>query len=218
MPGDLALDVDESKNSESDSLPHLDWNQQTEGILSKWLYHSRIYCILHQKSYKFFKRRNYYFNVPIIILSTLTGMSNLAISSILPLQYNTLAQVCIGSLNMVVSVLSTLLTYFQYPSLEARHQQAFLAYGRMALELSTELRLERHKRSDCRTLLKQTKIELEKLMEQSPLIRKRIIKTFKSEYTLEEDVELPDNIVQYIDTNVVTNIDLSSSRVFSPRF
>jgi len=207
------LDIEESKTSESDILPLLDWNQQTESILSKWLYHSRIYSILHEKSHKFYKRKNYYFNVPIIILSTLTGMSNLAISSILPLQYNTLAQVCIGSVNMIVSVLSTLLTYFQYPALEIKHQQASLAYGRMVLDLSTELRLERHKRNDCRTVLKHTKQEFEKLMEQSPLLKKHIIQSFKREYTLEEDVELPDYITQYIDTNVVTNIDY---RVFSP--
>lgn len=217
MAVDVEIDTDDSKSSNDEFLPILIWNEQTESILSRWLYHCRIFGILHQKSHKYYKHVNWYFNVPIIILSTLTGMSNLAISSILPLQYNTLAQVCIGSLNMVVSVLSTLLTYFQYPVLEVKHQQAYLSYSRLVLDLETELRLERNRRGDCRTILKQTKQEFEKLQESSPIIKRHIIQKFKNTYTIEEDVELPDSIVHFIDTNVVTNISIySRANVYSP--
>ena len=48
------------------------WNYKTELILKQWAEKTACYRVMHNKAYEFFKIKNRWFVIPVIIFSTLT--------------------------------------------------------------------------------------------------------------------------------------------------
>ena len=58
-----------------DDTPKI-WNYKTELILKQWAEKAACYRVMHNKAYEFFKIKNRWFVIPVIICSTLAGCAN----------------------------------------------------------------------------------------------------------------------------------------------
>ena len=57
------------------------WTKEQESLLAEWAEKSSCYRWLHGRAEKKYRRSNYAFTIPVIIMSTLTGTANFAMDS-----------------------------------------------------------------------------------------------------------------------------------------
>ena len=61
-----------------------DWSDEIEELLSEWGEVSMCYSYLHNFSQRKYKKKYHHLQIPIIILSTLTGTANFATDGYVP--------------------------------------------------------------------------------------------------------------------------------------
>ena len=85
-----------------------EWSEEIEELLSEWAEVSMCYSYLHNYSTRKYRKKYHHLQIPIIVLSTLTGTANFATDSYVPehLQHGFSAGV--GTLNIACGILGTL--------------------------------------------------------------------------------------------------------------
>jgi len=198
--------------------PKLVWSDQTEELLIRWADNASCYKWLHDRSYRRFKFLNYMFSIPVIILSTVTGSMNFAISSFVPLQYIDYAQIGIGVTNIFTGIITTLLNFFRYAQSSESHFNASIGWSKLHRNISNELSLEREHRKDANTFIKMCRNDYDRLIEQSPIIPMGIINSFRNKFNTIKDIYLPDTCGTLSHTTVYrarTNFDSISQVINS---
>ena len=112
----------------------------------------------------------------------------------------------IGSLNIGVGIISTVLSILKYSELSQRHLTSSVLFKKLYIEISTELGLDRMSRKPITNFLKTIKTQYETLIETSPIISKHII----SKFNKKADVEikhLPSEITLKFDKIYISNDD-----------
>ena len=64
------------------------WSDEIEDLLSEWAEVAMCYSYLHNYSTRKYKHKYHHLQIPIIILSTLTGTANFATDSYVPVDYH----------------------------------------------------------------------------------------------------------------------------------
>ena len=90
------------------------WTVQIEELLRRWGDISACYKWLHDESFRVYKNSNYWYSIPIILLSTIAGGLNLSLTGYVPAEYLSVSQAGIGALNIFTGVLTTLQNFFKY--------------------------------------------------------------------------------------------------------
>jgi len=166
-------------NSNREEHQNLCWDDPTENILKHWAEVSEVYAFLHKQSHLKFHKLNLSFVVPQIILSTLTGFCSLSLTSFnLSEQDKNVSQVAIGSVNILVGILGTLLSILKYTQLSEQHLTASQMFEKLYLDIEVELGLPKLSRKAIEPFLRLCKQRFENLIETSPIIQKDIIKKF----------------------------------------
>ena len=199
-----------------------DWSPEIEELLSEWGEVSMCYQYLHNFSQRKYKRKYHHLQIPIIILSTLTGTANFATDSYVPEGYKQGFSAGVGSLNLFCGILGTLLSFLRYSEIYEGHRISALAWSKLGRTIEIELSLQDVKRKPCRDFLKVCRSEYDNLLESSPNVDLDIInmfnKKFKDDYP---DVRKPivcnglKAIVPYKDeiNNVFNNTDQGEPQI-----
>jgi len=169
-----------------------EWSDEIEDLLSEWGEVSMCYAYLHNFSTRKYKKKYHHLQVPIIILSTLTGTANFATDSYVPegLQHGFSA--CVGGLNIFCGILGTLLAFLKYAEIYEGHRIAALAWSKLSRTIEIELSLQDKKRKPCRDFLKICRNEYDNLLESSPNVDLDIITMFNKKFDGKyEDVRRP---------------------------
>jgi hypothetical protein len=186
---------------------NLVWCEDTENILRGWGEMASVYSYLHEQSHIYNNRKNLRFQIPSIIISTLSGFISMSLSSFSLSQENkNYFGVGIGSLNIGVGIISTVLSILKYSELSQRHLTSSVLFKKLYIEISTELGLDRMSRKPITNFLKTIKTQYETLIETSPIISKHII----SKFNKKADVEikhLPSEITLKFDKIYISNDD-----------
>jgi len=202
----------------NDNSPKLIWSDQSEELLIRWADNASCYKWLHDKSFRRHKFLNYMFSIPVIILSTVTGSLNFAISSFVPPQYIDYAQIGIGITNIITGIITTLLNFFRYAQSSESHLNASIGWSKLHRNISNELSLERDNRKDANTFIKICRNDYYILIEQSPIIPMCIIDSFRKKINNINDIYLPDTCGTLSHTTVYrakTNFDSISQVINS---
>ena len=64
------------------------WSEEIEELLSEWAEISMCYSYLHNYSTRKYKKKYHHLQIPIIVLSTLTGTANFATDSYVPKDFH----------------------------------------------------------------------------------------------------------------------------------
>lgn len=191
-------DDDVSKSGASsaseDNLKNLEWTDNLEALLARWSDEALSYAWLHVKSESKYRKLNYGFTIPIVILSTLTGSINLAMSSMIPAQYATVGNLATGALSIFTGILGTLLNFFKYAQISEAHRNASVQWHKFYRQIKTELALERICRKSAPTFYMAAKAEMDRLLDSSPNIPSEITQKYRDRGDSTGDVELPEII------------------------
>ena len=172
------MDKVNGNSKEDSSKKNASWHPQQEKILKNWSEIGSSYRYLHDKSFNKYERCNMCFSLPVIILSTLTGVANFAQSSF-PVESRPTVSVIVGSLNIIAGLITTIAQFLKVAEKMEGHRAASVAYSKFSRNISVELSLPVKERLVHGTeFLSTQRAELDRLIEQSPNIPGDIVKKF----------------------------------------
>jgi hypothetical protein len=192
-------------NRPDKARPFNGWTKELEVLFAEWADKAACYRWMHDKTGRMYQARDQAFMFPIIILSTVGGAANFAMNSISQdPTIQTYIQLGLGGLSIATGILTTIANRLGYASASEAHRGASISWGKFNRLIVIEMSLHPDERMEAFAFMKMFRIELDRLIEQSPTIPEAIINSFIYEFKETLDVKKPD----------ITG-DLEHTRVFS---
>ena len=161
------------------------WNEYHENILRQWGESSACYRYMHHRAFLLFKKMSLRFNLPVIVLSTITGTANFA-QSTLPESIRPAAPSIIGGLNLIAGLIATIMQFLKINELMENHRTAALGHGSLSRNIRLQLALPRdERRKEGLKFVEECKTIYDSLLEQSPAIPKHILLNFEKDYPID---------------------------------
>ncbi len=157
-------------------IPDYRWGKEQEDILKKWADKSLCFKMMHERSFKRFWCLNAWFNIPVIIISTITGTGNFASGSFGP--KSELIIFGLGALNIFAGILATIATYTGVAQRLEAHKFACIAWDKYSRKVQIELAKPRNDRVKAKDFIKQSAEEYDRLIEMSPVLPNDVIRWF----------------------------------------
>ena len=107
------------------------WNEHHENILRQWGEASACYRYMHHRSFLMYKKLSLRFNLPVIVLSTITGTANFA-QSTLPVSIQPAAPSIIGGLNLVAGLIATIMQFLKVDEVMGDHKTTAVGNGSLS--------------------------------------------------------------------------------------
>lgn len=157
------------------------WTHELEDLMADWADKAACYRWMHEQTSKQYQGRDRYFNIPVIILSGVTAGANFALGSIFEpddITNKKWAQLGLGGASLITGIIQTLANFYGYAKGAEANRVAGISWGKFNRQLCIEMRVHPDERMDSTNFLKMFRIELDRLIEQSPVIPDNIIKEF----------------------------------------
>lgn len=164
------------------SITSVKWSPQHEKILVDWADKATCYKWLHEKTHREFSRKNRWFTIPVIIMSTFTGTANFAQERIPP-DYVNVFTMGIGSISLVAGIITTIQQFLKISEMCESHRVSSIAWGKFNRNLKIELSKSPSERTSVTQLLKSSKEEFDRLIETSNSVPNHVIKLFKDTFS-----------------------------------
>jgi hypothetical protein len=181
--------------------PNHGWSYEHDELLAIWGDKAGCYTWMHDATQRKFKSINMRLGIPVIVLSTISGTANFGISTIFPPGF-TYGNAVIGCLSLITGVISTVSNFLGYAQSEEAHRIASIQWAKFRRSVETELALSPLERTDALEFIKQHKSELDRLMEQNPVIPQDVIDNFKKVFKKNTTVAMPE-ICNKLDHTVI---------------
>lgn len=154
------------------------WKDEQEKILKKWADKALCFKMMHERSYKKYWCLNAWFNIPVIIISTLTGTGNFASGSMSG--NGNIFIYTLGALNISAGILATVASYTGVAQKLEAHRFSSIHWDKFARKLQIELAKSRSDRVKAKDFIKQAAEEYDRLIEMSPILPNTIIRWFSN--------------------------------------
>jgi hypothetical protein len=161
---------------------HSKWTREQEFLLAEWAEKASCYRWLHGRAEKKYRKANYSFTIPVIIMSTLTGTANFAMDSFVPEEHKKTAMAAVGGVNIFAGIISTLQNFLRYAELMESHRASGISWSKLNRDICIELALDPPRRKPARDFLNICRAEYDRLIEQSPMIDDSIITQFHRKF------------------------------------
>jgi hypothetical protein len=158
------------------------WSDADEDLLKEWAEHAICFHWLHEQSYKKFNNIYTYINIPIIIISTITGTANFAQSKINDNLLRDLMSMIIGVFSITAGILATSLSFFKIGERKESHNNCAKLWDKLHRNIQMELAKPAKERINKKTMMELTKKEYDRLIDDSPLIPEEIIAIFNARF------------------------------------
>ncbi len=158
------------------------WHDQQAKLLQNWAEIASSYRWLHNQAYLVYRKKNFNFMVPIIVMSTVTGTANFAQNTFPEVIRPNIPQI-IGAINLISAIITTIYQFLKISEYMESHRISSINYGKLARSITVELNLPVKDRSsggaEC---VKITRTEIDRLIEQSPCIPKQILINYENKF------------------------------------
>jgi len=171
-------------------MGEVSWNERLEEYFASSGEKAHCLSLLHKQAESLYSYRRTFIELPVIVGSGLIGFLNAGSTSMFDDPKTSSIALGIGSL--VVSILQTINTYFNWAKRAEGHRIASIQYGKLYRFLSVEMSLPRHERGSPTELLKSTKDTYDRLQEISPLLPPEVLNDFKRKYANDKDISKPE--------------------------
>ena len=171
------------------------WTPEQERLMGSWADVAGCYRWLHDKSEKKYTKNNMLITIPVIILSTLTGTANFALSSFIPpddLAGKNYASAAIGAVSIFAGILTTLGNFLRFAQGSEAHRVSSVAWGKFQRQITVEISIHPDDRMECMDFLNICRQDLDRLIEQSPPIPEDVIAMFEVEFKDVPNLKRPD--------------------------
>jgi hypothetical protein len=160
----------------------VEWSAQHEKILIDWADKATCYKWLHEKTTKEFAKKNRWFTIPVIIMSTLTGTANFAQDRI-PSSYVGAYTMTIGSISLIAGIMTTIQQFLKISELNESHRVSSISWGKFNRNIKVELAKSPSERTPVTPFIKACKEEFDRLIETSQDIPNHIVALFKDTFS-----------------------------------
>lgn len=188
-----ATDLDEVNENIPENTQenyNLEYSKTLEQLIKNKGEQCEVLSKLHLMAHKRYKKKELYFNIPIITITAFVGFI-----SALNVQYAYM-NIIIGVLSLYVSLLKSYLSFLKISQKNENHRVAYLQYFQIANEMRIELSLSPELRKRPSYLLSLIKVKMKNLNEVSEIIPTNIINDFnKSGEMQNNEITQPDIIM-----------------------
>ena len=170
------------------------WTKELETLMADWADKAACYRWMHEETSRRFAGYDRSMTMPVIILSTITGTANFALDGFFApdSEYKKYAQSAIGGLSILAGIITTIGTKLAYATQAEAHRVAGISWGKFNRLICIEMNLNPDERMDAFNFLKMFRIELDRLIEQSPPIPKPVITEFNRIFKHTVDIVKPE--------------------------
>ena len=185
-------------------------------ILKGWELETNAYHLLHEKSNEYYSRLNFYFMLPIIILSSSTGtlgLLNASETNFHIVNGVNIISIFIGIFGFMTAILTTIHNYLNIQKLESNHNNHAIEYSKISKEIKMHIYLsdtDVKVYSNIAEYIKQCKQKIDKLIESAPSIPSHVensldskLKEIRNNHGNEIDELI--TLVSHNDNNILTN-------------
>jgi len=165
----------------------IEWSKENEQILVEWCDVAQCYKWLNSRAHLKYAYMNAWFTIPAIVLSTVSGTASFAQTSI-PIAYQTYAPMAIGSINILIGILTTVQQYLKISELNESHRVSAISWDKFARNIRIELAKAPKERADAATFIKLSRQEFDRLMETSPAIPQNVIRQFDRTFSGKKNI------------------------------
>lgn len=175
-----------------DDLVSVNWHTSLEGYLAATGERAQCLAWCHKRAEELYSHRRTFIDLPVIILSGLTGFCSVGAQNIFGPNNTQVSSIILGGASLVVSVLNTVGTYFAWAKRAEGHRISSIQYSRLYRYLVVELNLPRNERRTPTVLLKDVKDQYDRLQEISPLLPPEIVNMFRKKFDSYKEVSKPE--------------------------
>lgn len=165
-------------------MQNITYTTDVEVILKKEGEISESMSILHSKAHKKYNKLSVIINIPVIIASVTIGF--LSPINLFPNQ-----AIFLGSMSILVSILKTLDSFFDWTKRCETHRIISLNYYKISKFIQIQLALEKKVRMSANDLINIITNDIKNLREQEPIIPHDIIEEYKKQYKDEDTAKPP---------------------------
>jgi hypothetical protein len=158
------------------------WSRADEDLLKEWADHAICYKWLHEKAHVKFDKIYTYMNIPIIIISTITGTANFAQGKIADATLRDLVAMLIGTLSIITGIIATASSFFKIAERKESHSNCAKLWDKFHRNVQVEMVKPPSQRMPKKTMMELTKKEYDRFVENSPMIPEDIIKLFSDTF------------------------------------
>lgn len=157
------------------------WAHYHEKIFIDWCDKAMCYRYLHNNCQRYYYKLKVCYTIPVILISTLTGVANFAQERI-PSAYQFYYTMGVGAFNIIAGFISTVSQFLKVGELYEAHRVSSISWGKFCRNINVELAKCREERIPINLYLKSVKEEYDLLLETSPSINKKEIDLFKKKF------------------------------------
>lgn len=175
-----------------DASNEIGWNSALEELLCAEAEKCSGLAWLHSYSEVEYSVKNNRLQLPIIILSTITGAASVGSGTLFPGNAG-LASIVLGGISILVSILGLVNSHYSFGKRAEGHKIGSVQYAQIHRTIHIEMALPRDQRMPPKQLLRYIKDDLKRLMETIPRVPENIIERYKKEIIPNSgDVSHPD--------------------------
>jgi len=168
---------------------NITWDDAIENILSELGDEAQINAYLHKKAQEHFTIKNIKFQLPIIVLSALSGTGNF-ISANFP-EYSEYIILGVGGVSIFTSIISSVAQFLQVSQLSENHRMSYLSWEKFHSTIKFQLNKRRIARDNIKDFIGLIIPEYQRLKEISADIPKHILESIKNNKKKLKDMQVP---------------------------
>lgn len=186
----ITKEINKKDSSEEYEEPSI-WSRELEELLALWADKALCYRWLHDLAEKKFTRLNQTIQIPVIILSTVTGALNVGISSVFPESMKQYANISLGGVSLITGIISTIGNFLRYAQNMEGHRVASIQWSKFHRNIAAEIAIHPDQRQNSKKFFTIHRAELDRLVEQSPSIPTDIVEHFEKRFS-KVDISKPE--------------------------
>ena len=157
----------------------LAWHDSIVNLFEELADEAQLRSTLHMKQHIYYRTRNQWFTLPIVVLSVLSGSGNFiseGFNNVVVKKYLILG---IGVVSIFTSVISAVSHHLKLAELSEANRISSLSWGKFYSRLKFKLSLQRQDRDGCQEFMNSIFAEYERLYEISPILINSFVKKIK---------------------------------------
>ena len=174
----------------STEIGEVTWNERLEEYFVEQGEQAHGLSLLHKHAEAMYSHRKTFIEIPVIVVSSVTGFLSVGSTSMFAGQEQ-ISSVVLGVCSLIVSVFQTVGTYFGWARRAEGHRLSSIQYARLHRFLKIEMALPRDQRQTPGELLKYVRDATDRLQEISPLVPEGVIADYKKAYGKIQDISHP---------------------------